>query len=211
MYCASWGLWDCRARHSHNGVGVQEAEAARNVEGHPPPLLHPDAHAAALPLQRPPQVAALHVLHHQHRPVPTHARPLTTRFVLPKVFVLLSSSSHSRTPPDNQNLLCSFTQRICYTLVPSHSRTPLDNQLLFYLFTQGICLTIVRCLALGKKKLDHQHSAGSHLQAPPDNQLLLRSSVQRICCTPLPCTEKRTPGALKRSGRSAFSTLGDPS
>lgn len=71
-----WSNVRCRARHSHNGVGVQEAEAARDVECHPPALLHPAAHAAALPLQRAPQIAALHILHHQHRPVPTHARPL---------------------------------------------------------------------------------------------------------------------------------------
>ena len=71
-----------RKEHSHNGVGVQEAEAARNVEGHPLPLLRPAADAAALPLQRSPEVPPLHILHHQHRAAAAHARPLRQPILL---------------------------------------------------------------------------------------------------------------------------------
>ncbi len=71
-----------RKERSHNGVGVQEAEAARNVEGHPVPLLRPAADAAALPLQRSPEVPPLHILHHQHRAAAAHARPLRQPILL---------------------------------------------------------------------------------------------------------------------------------
>ena len=74
-----WNLQESKDGCLHNGVGVQEAQPSRYVQGHLPALQVPLPHAGPWPLQVAPQVAALHKLHHQHRLITRYARTLQAK------------------------------------------------------------------------------------------------------------------------------------